>query len=73
MRNKLIAFRGDRNQSEMAKIYGVTQQTWSNWERGILKPNLVTMKQIEKDSGIPMEVIFFDAFNKKIRLKEKSA
>ena len=53
----------------MAKMYGVTQQTWSNWENGEGKPNIVTMKRLEMDSGIPMEVLFSDIFNKKILLK----
>ena len=43
----------------MAKLYGITQQAWSAWET----PQPHIMKQLENDSGIPMEVIFFDAFN----------
>ena len=62
-RQKLIDFRGNRTQSEMAKLYGITQQAWSAWENGDKTPQPHIMKQLENDSGIPMEVIFFDAFN----------
>lgn len=37
-REKLIAFRGERSQVDMASLYGVTQQAWSKWELGIWKP-----------------------------------
>ena len=67
-RNKLIEFRGDRSQADMASIYGVTQQAWCKWENGISKPSVVIMKKIETDSGIPMEDIFFDVFNSKTLL-----
>lgn len=62
-REELIKYRGDRTQEEMGRLYGVKQQTWWTWENGIAKPNLATMKRIEIDSGISMEVLFFDAFN----------
>lgn len=62
-RLELINYRGDRTQAEMADKYGVTQQAWSMWERGEITPSLPTMKRLENDIGIPMEVIFFDAFN----------
>ena len=64
-RAKLIEFRGEKSQTEMGKRYGVTQQAWSAWENGESSPNVVIMRQIEKDSGVAMEVIFFDIFNKK--------
>jgi transcriptional regulator with XRE-family HTH domain len=47
----------------MAKRYNVSQQAWSSWENGEKRPDVTIMKQIEVDSGIPMEVIFFDVFN----------
>ncbi len=47
----------------MAKLYGVTQQAWSKWENGESTPSLAVMKQIEKDSGISMEILFADVFN----------
>lgn len=62
-RQSLINYRGDRSQDEMGNKYGVTQQSWSKWERGEATPNLTIMKQIEVDSGVSMEVIFFDSFN----------
>ena len=62
-RLELIKYRGDRSQSEMAAIYNVSQQAWSSWENGDKKPDVTIMKQIEKDSGIPMETLFFDIFN----------
>ena len=61
-REQLILFRGTRSQTEMANIYGVTQQAWSMWERGENIPSLPTMKKLETDTGIPMEDIFPDAF-----------
>lgn len=71
MRYKLIAFRGERSQVEMADIYGVSQQAWSKWERGIDTPKPYLMKQIEIDSSIPMEELFFDAFNNQMELIAK--
>ena len=59
----LIEFRGERSQTEMAKMYGVSQQIWSRWENGTQKPKTITMKQLENDIGKPMEEIFFDVFN----------
>ena len=61
-RTKLIAFRGERTQQDMAKHYGVSQQSWSLWEKGESAPNVVTMKKLEKDSGVPMESLFPDVF-----------
>lgn len=62
-RDILIKFRGKRSQTEMAKLYGVSQQAWSLWERGETIPPILTMKQLEKDTGYSMEEIFFDYFN----------
>ena len=62
-REALIKYRGTRTQEEMGRRYGVKQQAGWAWENGITKPNLATMKQIELDSGVSMEVLFFDAFN----------
>ena len=63
-RDKLIAYRWSRTQAEMAKKYDVTQQSWSLWEAGTTAPPVGVMKEIEVDSGVPMEDIFFDKFNK---------
>ena len=62
MNNLLKILRGQRSQSDMAEIYGVSQQAWSKWENGMSLPKIATMKQIELDSGVPMEYFFSDAF-----------
>lgn len=62
-RVKLIEFRGERTQAEMAKLYGVTQQAWWKWENGETVPEPATMLRLEQDSGVSMEQLFFDAFN----------
>lgn len=67
-RQKLIEYRGSRTQTEMAKLYGVSQQTWSGWENDGINPPPHIMKAMEDDSGIPMEELFFDSFYKEIRL-----
>ena len=65
MRDLLIKYRGNRTQQEMAERYGVSQQLWSFWEAGKSIPRPHVMKQIAEDSKMPMEKIFFDAFNQK--------
>lgn len=65
-REALIRYRGKRSQVEMAKKYNVTQQAWSNWEQGKDTPKIITMKKMEMDSGVAMEELFNDIFNKKI-------
>ncbi len=62
-RSALIEYRGEKTQMDMAKKYNVSQQAWSSWESGEKKPSVTIMKQIEDDSGVPMEVLFFDVFN----------
>lgn len=62
-RQLLVEYRGKRSQSEMAAIYGVSQQLWSCWENGVSAPVPHIMKAIAIDSGIPMDEIFFDLFN----------
>ncbi|MGM9571246.1 MAG: helix-turn-helix transcriptional regulator [bacterium] len=69
MRDKLIHFRGKRSQLEMAALYNVSQQAWSKWENGTACPSPATMLLLEKDSGIPMEELFFDSFNNLKKLK----
>lgn len=63
MREELIRFRGKRSQEEIAKLYGVTQQAWSQWEMGTKAPGVVIMKRLETDSGVSMEEMFADVFN----------
>lgn len=71
MRSKLIAYRGNRSQAEMAKLYKVTQQSWSNWENGHGIPRSKTMFQIAKDAGLSIEELFFDDKNKQTLLKDR--
>lgn len=63
-RDMLLKYRGTRSQTEMAQKYNVSQQAWSGWEQGKFTPSIFIMKKIEVDSGIPMERIFFDIFDK---------
>lgn len=67
-REKLIEFRGDNSQETMAKRYGVSQQAWWKWENGESLPEAPLMLRLEKDSGIPMEELFFDKFNNETSL-----
>lgn len=71
-RQQLIVFRGSRSQLTMANQYGITQQTWSNWEQGKSIPDPYMMKRLEIDSGFPMEELFFDIFNKNKLLEKKT-
>ena len=73
MKNLLKLLRGDNSQESMATQYGVTQQTWYSWESGRTTPNTETMLKMEKSFSIPMEVIFFDSFNYKMKLDERGA
>lgn len=70
-RKALISYRGKRSQAEMAKQYGVSQQLWSCWENGISAPTLPIIKKLEEDSGIPVEKLFFDLFDRETRLLQR--
>lgn len=61
-RKKLIEYRGERSQAEIARKYGVTQQAWNKWETGAANPTVDKMKRLEIDSGVPMEELFADVF-----------
>lgn len=63
MREELIKYRGKRSQAEMAKMYGVSQQTWSTWETGYATPPGKVMQEIHKRSRIPLKRLFPDIFN----------
>lgn len=69
MRDRLIEFRGARSQEQMAQKYNISQQLWSKWERGISCPSPAMMLLLERDSGIPMEILFFDSFDNLMELK----
>lgn len=73
MRDKLIKFRGNISQKQIAKEYGVSQQLWSKWENGTACPSPSTMLLLEKKSGIPMEELFFDSFNNLMELNNDVA
>ena len=66
--NLLSLLRGTNSQSDMAEKYGVSQQTWSSWEKGRTCPELSIMLQIQQEFGIPLEVIFFEESNYKMKL-----
>lgn len=48
MRKNLIKFRGSRTQKQMGQMFGVLQQTWSEWERGKTTPTAKTLKKNSK-------------------------
>lgn len=62
-KNLLKILRGQNSQLEMAQKYGVSQQCWQSWEIGRTVPDNPTLLKMERDFGIPMEVIFFTSFN----------
>ena len=63
MREKLIFFRADRSQQEMAEMYNVSQQAWSKWERGVGFPRPALLIRLEADSGVPIRELFFEHSN----------
>ncbi len=63
IRKHLIAARGKRTQTEVAKLVGVEQQTYSHWERGRSKPSIAKMLLLEKILEVPKEKLFYDVFN----------
>lgn len=66
--NLLEIIRASKPQTEMASMFEVSQQTWSSWETGRTVPDHETMLKMELRFHIPMEVIFFDSFNYKMKL-----
>ncbi|HZX21309.1 MAG TPA: helix-turn-helix domain-containing protein [Clostridia bacterium] len=61
-RELLTQLRGDRNQTELAKTLGVSQQAVSAIETGVLTPSIVIMKKYELFFKKPMEELFPDVF-----------
>lgn len=47
-------FAGRYTQEELAQKLGVTQQTISNWAKGVRRPPAEKMAEIEDALGIPM-------------------
>lgn len=66
-KNLLRILRGNKTQAQMADKYNVSQQTWFSWESGRTNPSNDIMLRMENDFSIPMEVIFFNSFNYKIK------
>ena len=66
-KNKLKSLRGMKSQKQMAEIFGVSQQAWSKWEAGTASPCKALMLEIERFFNLPMEVIFFEVFNYKMK------
>ena len=62
-RNLLKLLRGNLSQNEIAERYQVSQQCWQSWEAGRTEPDNATKLKMEREFNIPMEVIFFEAFN----------
>ena len=61
-RDLLIDIRERITQTELAKKLGVSQQTISAIETGVLTPNIVLMKKYELFFKKPMEELFPDVF-----------
>lgn len=65
--NYFKILRGEKSQTEIAKKYGVSQQSWCKWEKGFSIPRPPLMKKIADDLGKSVDEIFF-ANNNKIKL-----
>lgn len=65
VREELIKFRAGRTQKDMAQKYGVSQQVWNCWEKGVSSPRVHMMKRLSDDSHVSMEKLFPDQFNDK--------
>lgn len=60
MRRALVNLRGERTQSEIAKVYGTSQQNWFHWETGVSRPrDYSLMERIAKDAKASVSEIFF--------------
>ena len=64
MRYELRGFRlaAGKSQAEMARRYGVGQQTWSFWETGRSTPRPRMMLRIAQDMGKGITEVFPDVF-----------
>lgn len=71
MSNKLTEIRNSKkiNQSNLANIMNVSQQTLSSWEVGRTLPKPYQMQHLEDVLGVKKEEIFFDDFNYKTKLE----
>lgn len=71
MSNKLTEIRNLKNinQSNLASVMNVSQQTLSSWEVGRTLPKPYQMQYLEDILGVKKEEIFFDDFNYKTKLE----
>lgn len=56
---KAIRVNMGKNQEEMAKLYGVTENTISNWETYRTYPSVKDIPNIEKATGLKYDDIIF--------------
>ena len=61
MQLTLKALRNNKNLTQAAagQLLGVTEDTISNWERGLSYPNVPQIKRIEDLYGVPYSEIIF--------------
>ena len=71
MKNKLREIREKNGitQLELADLMDTKQATISKWELGRSTPKPYQMQRLEDYFKVPKELIFFDAFNYKMLLK----
>ncbi len=72
VRTNLVKARGNKSQTEIAVQCGVSQQTYSHWERGRATPSIKKMILLEHIFGVPKEILFFDIFNSYDELKRNT-
>jgi transcriptional regulator with XRE-family HTH domain len=72
-RTELINARGAKTQTDIAKLCGVTQQTYSHWETGRATPPIKKMILLERILNVPKEQLFYDVFHSKIEYNEQAA
>ena len=52
------------NQKEWAEMFGISNSTVVNWEKGKTEPTLSQLRKMSELSGIPMDFIFVpNSFN----------
>ncbi|WP_394899526.1 helix-turn-helix transcriptional regulator [Clostridium paraputrificum] len=62
MREKLIEVRGDKSQSDVAEVLGISQKTLSAIERGYRNPSVELMKKLQGYYKVSMIDLFNDIF-----------
>ncbi|MER0123211.1 helix-turn-helix transcriptional regulator [Streptococcus sp. ZJ100] len=56
---KMLRARENLTQKEVAKLIGVTQKTWGNWEKGTTSPTVEKVQEIEKLFNVSYDDINF--------------